>query len=133
MKSPFCRADLFDTTRDVPTGEFTRTPGGAQECAVRHDTDVGTIWPSAQLKRALDVWHGRPHGRLYGTAPIPELNPAGHMSRADQPGPCAPLETPYSQWCHLRSRHALAGSAGDVLNSEFSERQPANLGQPAVG
>ncbi|HEY9468215.1 MAG TPA: ATP-grasp fold amidoligase family protein [Propionibacteriaceae bacterium] len=77
---PFCRVDLYDTTRGVVLGEITRTPGGAQTYVLGHDRWMGEQWLLARGELELDILNGRPFAMLYGEVPAPGPNPTGCRS-----------------------------------------------------
>lgn len=70
---PFCRVDLYDTTKGVIVGEITRAPGGAQTYVEAHDRLMGQLWHLAEAELQLDLQQGRPAGLLWGDNSYPPL------------------------------------------------------------
>ncbi|WP_175477265.1 ATP-grasp fold amidoligase family protein [Ruania alba] len=87
---PFCRVDLYETTRGIVLGEITRAPSGGNERFVEHhDEMLGRRWVGAQARLEIDLASGRPAGALFGPHAdlhlYPELegaHPAGSATRA---------------------------------------------------
>lgn len=99
MGVPFCRVDVYDTDRGVVLGEVTREPGGAQRYSADHDERMGAAWERARWRVHLDVLAGRPPGVVHGSHPAPDLYPAGHVSRLEDPGSWAVRHASCAQWC----------------------------------
>jgi hypothetical protein len=99
---PFVRVDLYDTDRGVVLGEVTRAPGGAQLVRPDHDEAMGRAWEAAAYRLDLDLLAGRPAGVLHGDHPAPNLYPAGHVSRSDEPGAWEPTVVSCDEWCSPR-------------------------------
>lgn len=93
---PFCRVDLYDTTKGVVVGEITRAPGGAQTYDAEHDQWMGQIWHLANADLLLDYQRGRPAGLLWGNHPIP--NYYGDPSRSPYSWKSR-IVVSCSEWC----------------------------------
>ena len=86
---PFCRVDLYNTTRGVVLGEVTRTPGGAQTYQLEHDRWMGEEWLLARAELEMDILKGRPAKALFGAKTLTNADDAAnHTVRA----PVAPSE-----------------------------------------
>lgn len=95
---PFCRVDVYDTSRGVVFGEITPIPGGRQLLTDEHDKRLGAQWEAARWRLDLDLLAGRPPGILHGEAPAPNLYPAGHGSYSDAPT-WSVRQVACGQWC----------------------------------
>jgi hypothetical protein len=94
---PFCRVDLYETTRGVVMGEITQAPSGGNERFVAtHDELLGRTWIRAQARLAADLAAGRPVGALFGTQADLHLYPSGVPHRTNNFGRNV---VGCSQWC----------------------------------
>lgn len=65
---PFCRVDLYDTSRGIVLGEITRAPSGGNEYFTEaHDEFLGNCWLRGSARLQADLNAGRPVGPLFGT------------------------------------------------------------------
>jgi len=83
---PFCRVDLYNTTRGVVLGEVTRTPGGPQTYVLAHDRWMGEQWLLARADLELDIQRGRSCGMLYGRGAEPPSLAVDLVSISDRLG-----------------------------------------------
>ncbi len=103
---PFCRVDLYDTTRGVVLGEITRTPGGAQTYVLDHDRMMGEQFLLAQAEFELDLINGRPLAMLHGPHPAPNHYPAEHPARETPDSPLWRMHVvPCEEWCNKTEAH----------------------------
>ncbi|WP_168211809.1 ATP-grasp fold amidoligase family protein [Ruania zhangjianzhongii] len=73
---PFCRVDLYNTSRGIVLGEITRAPSGGNEYFVEdHDEMLGWQWVRASARLEVDLNSGRPAGPVFGTAADLRLYP----------------------------------------------------------
>lgn len=95
---PFCRVDLYDTSRGIVLGEVTRAPnGGNDRYTEEHDQLLGRRWLDGAARLSADLSAGRPSGTLFGTVADLRLYPPH-----DSPRAAANFERTIvdcSQWC----------------------------------
>lgn len=115
LGTPFCRIDLYSTTRGIVLGELPLTPGGPQVYSPEHDVRMGLVWQDAQVHRDLDLAHGRPFGILYGSHPVPAFYPPDHISRSVDPGPWSATAVSCEEWCVARDQTTRREPAGLAL------------------
>lgn len=95
---PFCRVDLYDTSRGIVLGEITRAPSGGNERFVEaHDELLGRRWIEADARLTADLSAGRPFGPLFGTAADLRLYPPSDKPRS--PAGFGRNVVDCSQWC----------------------------------
>jgi FtsZ-binding cell division protein ZapB len=99
---PFARVDMYATQAGPVLGEITRAPGGRQRFRAERDEALGRAWEAAAYRLDLEVLAGRPPGLLHGDHPAPNLYPAGHVSRSDEPGAWEPTVVSCDEWCSPR-------------------------------
>ena len=64
---PFCRVDLYDTSKGIVLGEITRAPSGGNERFLEtHDEMLGARWLEGSARLNADLSAGRPFGPLFG-------------------------------------------------------------------
>lgn len=94
---PFCRVDLYETSRGIVLGEITRAPnGGNERFAETHDEHLGRLWVRAAARLGADLAAGRPAGPLFGAEAELRLYPAEGGPYA---GDAERRVLPCSQWC----------------------------------
>ncbi|WP_420113214.1 ATP-grasp fold amidoligase family protein [Pseudactinotalea sp.] len=99
---PFCRVDLYETSRGIVLGEITRAPSGGNERFVEaHDELLGRRWIQASARLTADLHAGRPIGPLFGTEAALRLYPAGTGDR--YPANFTRTTVPCSRWCHAET------------------------------
>ncbi|SEE98694.1 ATP-grasp fold amidoligase family protein [Ruania alba] len=80
---PFCRVDLYETTRGIVLGEITRAPSGGNERFVEaHDELLGRRWIQSEARLQHDLTVGRPYGAIFGSHADLHLYPEAAPSRA---------------------------------------------------
>src|SRR5699024_1476278 len=80
---PFCRVDLYDTSRGIVLGEITRAPSGGNERFVRaHDELLGERWVDGSARLAADMSAGRPAGPIFGNVSEVHLYPSTDDGRS---------------------------------------------------
>lgn len=95
---PFCRVDLYETSRGIVLGEVTRAPSGGNERFVdAHDELLGRHWIQASARLTADLHAGRPIGPLFGTEADLRLYPASASPR--NPANFGRTTAPCSRWC----------------------------------
>lgn len=72
---PFCRVDLYSSTRGILFGEITRAPGDTQLYTLEHDRFLGRMWLEAEARLQMDMQRGRPAGSLWGLKRFMNLYP----------------------------------------------------------
>lgn len=113
LGTPFCRIDMYSTTRGLVLGELTLTPGSSQVYTPEHDARMGAVWEDAQVERDLDLRGGRPFGILHGSHPTPILYPPDHISRSVDTGPWTMTRVDCEQWC-FGPADALPERGGEI-------------------
>ena len=95
---PFCRVDLYDTSRGIVLGEITRAPSGGNERFVRaHDELLGERWVDGSARLAADLSAGRPAGPIFGNVSEVHLYPATDGGRS--PALFGHTVVDCAEWC----------------------------------
>lgn len=92
---PFCRVDLYETTRGPVLGEITAAPSsGKEKFTPEHDAQLGRLWIDATVRLEEDLHNGRPPGVIFG-----ESLPAHHYPESDDPASARNF-TRFTRACH---------------------------------
>ncbi|AXH96754.1 hypothetical protein DV701_12055 [Ornithinimicrobium avium] len=95
---PFCRVDLYDTSKGIVLGEITRAPnGGNARFTEGHDELLGRRWLEGSARLQADLSAGRPAGPLFGTLADLRLYPPDERPRS--PVNFGRTVVDCSQWC----------------------------------
>ncbi len=102
---PFCRVDLYDTSRGIVLGEITRAPmGGNERYDEHHDELLGERWLDGAARLQADLSAGRPPGALFGTVADLHLYPPSDRPRS--PANFGRTVVDCSQWCGVTPAEA---------------------------
>ncbi len=95
---PFCRVDLYETSKGIVLGEITRAPmGGNERWTAEHDEFLGRHWLDGSARLQSDLSAGRPPGALFGTLADLHLYPPNDRPRS--PANFGRTVVDCSQWC----------------------------------
>lgn len=95
---PFCRVDLYETSRGVVLGEITAAPSsGREKFKAEHDERLGRLWIDATVRLDEEIADGRPSGIIFGSLATPRLYPDPPISTS--PNNFAHSREPCRKWC----------------------------------